>query len=150
MEFSIDEIKKLRKEMSASISDCREALVNANGDFKEAKKILEKKGAKIVEKKKDRETNAGTIGFYLHQNKKIAAIVKISCESDFVAKNDIFYSFAHNVAMHIAAMNPRNEEELMIQPFIKDQQKTIKELFTEIIAKLGENIQIKEFKRIEV
>ncbi len=150
MKISIEDIKKLRERTNISVADCKKALEEANGDFEKALEILKKKGAEMVEKKKSRETKEGLVGAYLHQNSKVAAIVKVTCESDFVARNEIFKNFVHDVAMQIAAMNPKDIEELYSQFFIKDAKKTIKELREEVISQLGENIQIEEFYRIEV
>ena len=77
-------------------------------------------------------------------------MVKISCESDFVARNEIFQNLAHNLAMQVAAMNPKDIEEFLSQVYIKDANKTIKNLIEEVVAKVGENIRIEEFKRMEV
>ncbi len=150
MKISIENIKKLREKTNMSVAECKKSLEEAGGDFDKALEILKKKGAEMVEKKKSRETKEGLVGAYLHQNSKIAALVKVSCESDFVARNEIFKKFVHDVAMQIAAMDPKNIEELYSQFFIKDVKKTIKDLREEVISKLGENIQIEEFHRVEV
>lgn len=150
MEISIEDIKKLRAQTNISISDCKKALEEAGGDFDKALEILKKRGAELLEKKKERETKEGLIGAYLHQNGKIAAIVKITCESDFVARNEIFKNFVHDIAMQIAAMDPKDVEELKNQIFIKDAKKTIQDLIEETINQLGENIKIEEFQRLEI
>lgn len=150
MEISIEDIKKLRAQTNISISDCKKALEEAGGDFGKALEILKKRGAELLEKKKERETKEGLIGTYLHQNGKIAAIVKITCESDFVARNEIFKNFVHDIAMQIAAMDPKDVEELKNQIFIKDAKKTIQDLIEETINQLGENIKIEEFQRLEI
>lgn len=150
MKISIDDIKKLRAKTNISISECKKALEEAGGDFNKALEILKKRGAELLEKKKERETKEGLIGTYLHQNGKIAAIVKITCESDFVARNEIFKNFAHDIAMQIAAMDPKDIEELKNQIFIKDAKKTIQDLLEETINQLGENIKIEEFQRLEI
>jgi elongation factor Ts len=150
MKISINQIKKLRQLTNISIQECKKALEEAKGDFKKAQEILKREGAEVMEKKKRRETKEGIIGIYLHQNQKVGAIIKVSCESDFVARNEIFQEFVHNLAMQIAAMDPKDINELLNQVYIKDIKKSIKELLEEIIVKLGENIKIEEFKRMEI
>lgn len=150
MKISIEDVKKLREETNMAVSECKEALESAKGNFKEALEVLKKKGAEIVQKKKERETKEGLVGSYLHQNSKVGALVKVACESDFVARNEIFKNFVHDVAMQVAAMDPKDIEDLEKQFFIKDAKKTIKDLREEVISKVGENINIEEFKRIEI
>jgi elongation factor Ts len=149
MEIQIKDIKKLREQTECSISDCKNALIDSKGDFDKAIKFLVKKGAEMLEKKKDRATNSGVVEAYSH-NGRIGVIVEILCETDFVARNEIFKNFVHDIAMQIAAMNPKNVEELMKQVYIKDETKTIKELFDYTITKIGENIQINRFERFEL
>ena len=150
MQVPIEKVKKLREKTSISIMDCKEALEDTNGDIEKALKILKKKGADILAKKKGRKTQEGLVGAYLHQDGKVAAMVKVSCESDFVARNEEFRNFAHELAMQIAAMAPSNIKELLVQPYIKDVKKTIKDLLEETVAKLGENIKIEDFVRFEI
>jgi len=150
MKVSIEDIKKLREKTNISVAECKKALEETNGDFEKALEILKKKGSEIIEKKKDRATKEGLIGSYLHQNGKIAAIVKVTCESDFVARNEVFKNFVHDLAMQVAAMDPQNIEELEKQVFIKDAKKTIRQLIEETVAQVGENIKIEDFKRLEI
>jgi elongation factor Ts len=150
MKVSIDDVKKLRQKTNISVSECKKALEEAEGDFKKALEILKKKGAEMLEKKKQRETKEGLIGTYLHQNGKIGSLVRVSCESDFVAKNEVFKEFVHDIAMQVAAMDPKDVKDLSSQLFIKDAKKTIKDLTDEVVSKVGENIKIEEFKRIEI
>lgn len=150
MQVPIEKIKKLREKTNISIAECKRALESSHGNLGEALKLLQKKGAEILKKKRERKTKEGLIGIYLHQNGKIGAIVKVCCESDFVAKNKEFQNFVHELAMQIAAMAPPDVEELLSQLYIKDVTKTIKDLLEEMVAKLGENIKIEEFKRFEI
>jgi elongation factor Ts len=150
MNIPINDVKKLREQTNMSVTECKKALEQASGDFSKALEILKKKGIEIVEKKKERDTKEGLVGCYSHQNGKLGAIVRISCESDFVARNEVFKEFVHNVAMQIAAMDPKDVNDLMGQPFIKDAKRIIKDLAEEVISRLGENIKIEEFNRIEV
>jgi len=130
--------------------ECKEALENSEGDEAKALEILKKSGQKEALKKASREAKQGLIEAYIHNQGKIGAILELNCETDFVARNEQFKELAHDLAMHIAAMDPANSKELLNQPFIKDEQKTIEELITETIAKLGENIKIGKFVRLEI
>lgn len=150
MQASIEKIKELRKRTNISIAECRKALENTKGDLEKALEILKKRGTDILTKKKNRKTLEGLIGTYLHPNKKIGSIVKVSCESDFVARNEEFQKFVHEIAMQVTAMDPKDIKELLSQPYIKEVEKTVKDLLEELVAKLGENIKIDNFKRLEV
>lgn len=150
MQVPIEKIKKLREKTNISIAECKKALESSHGNLEKALKSLQKKGAQILKKKKGRKTKEGLIGVYLHQNEKIGAMVKVCCESDFVAKNKEFQQFVHELAMQIAAMAPSDVEELLEQPYIKDVKKTIRDLLEETVAKLRENIKIEDFKRFEI
>lgn len=143
-------LKKLREETSASVSDCRRALEESNGSYEKALEWLKKRASEKAEKKADRETGEGLVEPYIHQNGKIGVLVEILCETDFVARTDDFKKLAHEVAMQIAAMNPKDVEDLLAQPFIKDPGMTIQELVKQTIGKLGENITVKKFARLEI
>jgi len=147
--ISIDQIKRLRGETGISISECKKALEEAQGDINLAKEILKKWGQKFAEKKMKKETKEGLIATYLHSNKKIGALLELGCESDFVAKSEEFQKLAHELCLQIAAMNP-GENSLLSQPWIKDETKTIKDLIADYIAKLGENIIVKKFVRYQI
>jgi len=95
------------------------------------------------------ELNQGIIEAYIHQNKKIGAMVELRCETDFVARTEEFKKLAHELCLQIAAMNPK-KSGLLSQPWIRDETKTIKNLIDEYIARLGENIIIKRFIRFEI
>jgi len=144
------DVQKLRAETSVGIMDCKKALTEADGDFKKAKEILKKKGAIKAQKKSDRAVNEGIIECYVHTGNKIGVMLELSSETDFAAKNPLFSNLAHNLAMQIASMKPKNKKALLEQDYIKDPDKTIKELIEEYIAKIGENIQIKRFTRYEL
>lgn len=104
--ISAQDVKKLRDMTGASMMQCKKALEETNGNFDEAKKVMQKSGSKIAEKKGDRDTAEGMIGSYIHTDGKSGALVEIDCETDFVARGDEFREFAHDIAMHILAMNP--------------------------------------------
>ena len=104
--ISAKEVADLRAKTGVGMMDCKKALLEANGDEKKAIELLRKKGASKAEKRAEKETKVGIIGFYIHANHKIGVIVEVLAESDFVAKNDEFKELAHDIALHIAAMNP--------------------------------------------
>ncbi len=143
-------LKKLREETSASVSDCRRALEETDGHFDKALQWLMKRAAEKAEKKKDRETGEGLIEAYIHQNGKMGVLVEVLCETDFVARTDEFKKLAHEVAMQVAAMDPKDVDELLKQEYIKDGSITIGELVKQTVGKLGENITVKGFKRLEI
>lgn len=147
MAIDIKLVKTLRDETQASIADCKKALDESNGDYEKAVVWLQKKGIERAEKKADRETAEGLIESYVHGNGKIGVIVALLCETDFVARTDEFKKLAHEIAMQISAMDPKDVKELLAQEYIRDSKVTIEEMVKQTIGKLGENIVIREFKR---
>ena len=150
MTISAQDIKQLRELTQAGFSDCKAALEEAAGDMKKAQEILRKKGFEKAAKKGDRETGQGLVESYVHANGKVGVLVSLLCETDFVARTDEFKALAHEVAMQIAAMNPKSIDVLLKQEYIRDGSKTIDELIKETIAKVGENIKLGDFKRSEI
>lgn len=146
---NIDVVQKLRKETGYGVMDCKKAIEEANGDYEKAKEILRKSGAEKVIAKQNRETRCGIIEAYSHHG-KIGVLVELLCETDFVARNQEFKNLAHDLALQIASMNPSDQKELYAQPYIKDESKTISDLITEKISKIGENIKINRFERWEL
>jgi elongation factor Ts len=189
---ALEQIKKLREQTGAGVVDVKKALDEAKGDEEKAIEILRKSGQSKAVKKADRDANEGIIGSYVHSNQKIGAMVKILCETDFVARNEDFQAFATDIAMHITATDPqclraedvneelvakereiwkeqlkeegkpeeimdkimegkekklRAESALLSQHFVKDPDKTIEDLLNELVAKIGEKIEIGEFAR---
>ncbi|MGD1003414.1 MAG: translation elongation factor Ts [Minisyncoccia bacterium] len=141
-------VQKLREMTSAGVMDCRKALIEANGDVDAAVKIIYEKGLAKVEKRADRETGAGLVESYVH-NERIGVLLRLGAETDFVVRSEPFRALAHDLAMHIAAAAPKDVEELLAQPYIKDESRTIKDVIGEVIAKVGENIAVGEFYRVE-
>ncbi len=150
MKVSLDQIKKLREETQASIADCRKALGESDGDFKKAKELLRTWGIDKAAKKKDRVVGAGLVDTYIHAGGKVGVMVEVNCETDFVAKTDEFKILVHEVAMQVAAMDPKDIDALLKQEYIRDSAKTVDELVKETIAKVGENIKIARFIRFEL
>lgn len=143
-------LKKLRDETAASIADCRMALEESNGDYKKALDWIKKRAVEKAEKKADRATSQGLIEAYIHQGGKVGVLVELLCETDFVAKTDDFKALAKEVAMQVAAMNPKDVDTLLKQDYIRDSGQTIEKLTKSVIGKLGENITIKRFTRFEI
>lgn len=146
----IEQIKQLRQKTGISVMECRQALEQSGGSEEKALGFLQKKGLKMAAKKAGREAGEGLVESYVHANGKIGVLLKLRCETDFVARNEDFRALAHDLAMHVAAMDAQNVEELMSQPFIKDPQKTVEEYVTEVISRLGENIKVDEFVRLAI
>lgn len=106
MEITSTQLKELRDKTGISVMQCKRALEEAGGDMDKAVIILKKKRSEAAEKKSDRELGAGAIGVYVHNTNEVAAMVQLSCETDFVSKNEEFVALAREIAMHAAATNP--------------------------------------------
>lgn len=145
----INEIKKIRDETGAGVMDVRRALKEADGDLEKAKAIIQERGVVVAGKKAGRKTGAGLLESYIHNN-KVGVLLELRSETDFVVRSEPFRRLAHELAMHIAAMNPRNADELLNQAYIRDESRTVAQLVQEIIAKTGENIRIERFCRYEL
>jgi len=188
-------VKELRDKTNAGMMDCKKALTETDGDMEKAVDFLRKKGLAVAQKRADRATSEGIVETYIHAGGKLGVMVEVGCETDFVAKSDMFKNFAKDVAMHIAATNPvsiKREEVpadlvarateifktqalesgkpaniadkivagkldkyysdvcLMEQKFVKNPDLTIQDLLNEIVAKIGENINVKRFARFQV
>lgn len=146
----IEDLKKLRDLTGISIEACRQALQSAEDNIEKALEFLKARGESVAEKKSGRATNQGRIEAYIHGNGKIGVLVKLLSETDFVARNELFVELAHDIALHIAASNPGSVDELLVQPFVKDQDITVGDLIKNYIAKLGENIKVGEFCRLSL
>jgi len=144
---------------------CRNALIEAQGDIEKALQILKQKSLFRAEKISKRSTTQGLIETYVHAGGRIGAMIEVNCETDFVARTNEFKELAHHLAMQVAAMNPQfvSKEEvpagseselqthcLLLQPDIKEPDRTVKEIITETIAKVGENIKVSRFARFEL
>ena len=165
MEISIEMIKELRSQCGAGIMECRNALLEVEGDIEKALQILRERGLLKAEEKADRVTAQGLIEAYIHTGGRIGALVEVNCETDFVAHTDEFRELAHDLAMQVAALSPQyiSEEELpagadvepqaaclLQQPYIRDPAKTVRDVIVEVIAKVGENIRVSRFARFEL
>lgn len=145
-----DAIRKLREETGAPVMRAKQVLEELNGNYKEAEKILKLEGFEKAAKREGRETSQGVIKAYVHHSQKQASIVELLCETDFVAKNDLFQELAHNLALQVVSTAPTSAEELLEQDFIKDPSKKIADLVKEVVAKTGENIKIGRVWRVEL
>lgn len=143
-------LKQLRNETGVSIADCRRALEESKGNYIKALDWLKKHGIKKAEKKSERTTSQGLIESYIHQNGRVGVLVELLCETDFVARTNEFKTLAHEIAMQVAAMQPKDVSALLKQEYIRDPSKTIGQLVKEAIAKLGENVVVKKIQRFAV
>ena len=188
-------VKELRERTGAGMMDCKNALVETNGDIEAAIDNLRKKGIASAAKKSGRLAGDGVVSAYIHGGGKIGVLVEVNCETDFVARTDEFQELLRDIAMHIAAADPRfvrreevtgevlereravqrertlaegkpekvvdkivegrlekffEENVLLEQPFVKDTDKTVGELITAKIAKIGENVQVRRFARFKL
>lgn len=194
MAVSIDDIKKLKELTGVGLTDAKNALVEAEGNFDKALEAMRKKGLTKAEKKADREALEGVIDSYVHGG-RIGVLVEVNCETDFVARTDGFKEFAHMIALQVASMSPEYvseadiptveldrvreeakssealqgkpaemiekiidgqvkkhfaEKVLLNQKYIMDDTQTVADFLKETVAKTGENIVIRRFKRIEL
>ncbi|HXM97983.1 MAG TPA: translation elongation factor Ts [Candidatus Dormibacteraeota bacterium] len=118
-------VKALRERTNAGFNDCRAALVEAGGDIEKAIDILRKKGQAAAAKKAQREAGEGLIGHYIHAGGKIGVIVEVNCESDFVARTEAFQHLCHDIAMHIAAVDPRYVRREDVTPEMLEKEREI-------------------------
>jgi elongation factor Ts len=150
MNISLDLLKKLRADTSAGVSDCRQALEDAAGDYAKAKKLLIERGVEKAAKKADRATGAGIIESYVHGNGAVGVLLELRCETDFVARTEHFKTLAHELCLQIAAMDPKDNKALLKGEYIRDPKLTVESLVKQTIAKVGENITLGRFSRIDI
>ena len=165
MKIPTDRVKELREQSGAGIMECRNALLETEGDMEEALQILKQRSLVKVEKKRKRSASQGLIEAYIHTGGRIGAMVEVNCETDFTARTDEFKELAHHLAMQVAAQDPQfiSREEapegadieaetdcLLLQPYIKNLGMTVQDIIDETIAKVGENIKVGRFARFEL
>lgn len=158
-------VKELREKSGAGVMECRNVLEECGGDIEKAMDALRKRGLARAEKKAHRSTTQGLVETYIHPGGRIGAMVEVNCESDFVARTDEFKEMAHDLVLQVAATDPRflspedmqednhgdpREVCLLLQPFIKDEGKTVEERIKDTIARTGENIRVKRFIRFQL
>lgn len=140
-------VKDLRETTGCGMMDCKKALTETDGDFDKAVDFLREKGLATAQKKAGRIASEGLVDILVDGN--IGAMVEVNSETDFVAKNAEFQTFVKNVARQVIAINPADTEELLASKFIDDESVTIKDMLTEKIAKIGENMNVRRFARFE-
>jgi len=147
MKIPADQIRELKDKTGAPVMRAKQVLEEYKGDFTKAEEILKKEGFEKVEKRSGRATSAGIIASYTHHNQKVVGVVELLCETDFVAKNELFQDLGKNLAMQVASMGEKSFEN---QEFIKDPDKKVGDLVKEVIAKTGENARIGRVFRIQL
>jgi elongation factor Ts len=165
MKIPTEKVKRLRDSSGAGVMECRNALIEVQGDIEEAFKKLQERGLLKAKKKEGRTATNGLIESYIHTGGRLGTLVEVNCETDFVARTNEFKELAHNLAMQVAATSPQyiSKEEvpkgtdietqkdcLLLQPYIKDSEKTVQDIIAETIAKLGENIKVRRFEIFEL
>ncbi|MEK7569614.1 MAG: translation elongation factor Ts [Patescibacteria group bacterium] len=143
-------IKELRDLTGISVGECKRALEEAKGDKVKALEILKTKGAAVAKKKADRALGSGYIYAYLHGDGKIGAMVELQCETDFVAKNEVFRNLAKELAMQVAATSPEDVAALLLEPSIKNPTENIQAMVENVTQKTGERVEIGRFSRFEL
>ena len=149
MAVTAAQVMELRKKTGAGMMECKKVLTEADGNEERAIELLQERGILKAEKKSDRIAAEGVVETYISEDGKVAAIVEVNSETDFVAKNEDFIAFAKDVAKQIATNNPKDVEELLEQESIAETGKTVKEVLTSKIATIGENLNIRRFERFE-
>ena len=142
-------VKELREKTGAGMMECKKALTEVDGDIEKAIDFLRTRGLASAAKKAGRATNEGAIAEYISVDDKTGVLIEVNCETDFVAMNENFTSFVKLLAEVVAKDNPADAEELMTLS-VPNRDISIKELFGETVGKLGENIQVARFTRIEL
>lgn len=145
--IDINVLKKLREESGAPIIRVKKVLEEFEGDEKKALELLKKEGFEKAEKRTERVTSQGKVFTYSHHTGKVVSVVELMCETDFVAKNELFEKLGKDIALQAASMGA---EDIENQDFIKDPSKKMSELVKEVIAKTGENVRIGRVYRIEL
>jgi elongation factor Ts len=172
-EISAQMVKELRERTGAGIKECKDILSQTGGDMNKAIEALREKGLKVSDKVAGREAREGRIEVYIHPGSRMAALVELNCETDFVARTEDFIQLSKEIALHIAAMNPRflnvedvpadlitesglkpekyyEENVLIKQPFVRDPSQTIEDRVKAVVAKIRENVVIRRFVRFEI
>jgi elongation factor Ts len=147
MAVSVDAIKHLREKTGAPIGDVKAALEACQGNEAKAVDYLKRKGFEAAQKRQGRTAKLGRVEAYIHHDGRVGALVEVNCETDFVSRLPEFQQLCRDVAMQVASQQPATAQELVDQPFIKDQGQTIGQYVSTLVAKTGENIVVKRFVR---
>ena len=148
--YDIKKLKQLREETGISFSMCKKALEESKNNIAEAKKLMNKWGIAKAQDKADRNTGTGIIFSYVHHNKKVASLIQLACETDFVSGNKEFQALGAELAMQVASIPAESNEEFLKQEYIRDSSKTIDDFIKEAVLKFGENIKVVKFIRWSV
>ena len=147
--MSAQDVAKLREDTGAGMMDVKRALDGAGGDYEKAKAALIASGIAKADKKGDRITGAGHYEAYIHAG-RIAVLLEMYAETDFVTRGEAFREAAKNIAMQISATAPADVTALLAQPYLRDEGMTIEQYMKSVIAKVGENIKVSRFTRYQV
>ncbi len=142
-------VKELREKTGAGMMDCKKVLTETDGDIEKAIELLRERGIAKAAKKSGRIAAEGLVEAYVSEDGKVGAIVEVNSETDFVGKNEEFKTFVMDVAKQVVKNNPATVEELLAQPSIAVEGKTVQEVLVEKIATIGENMTIRRFARFE-
>jgi elongation factor Ts len=148
--ITVAQLRELRNLTGAGMMDCRAALETTNGHVEHAAALLREKAAADAAKRASRAAPEGLIGTYVHHNRKLAALVELRCETDFVARTDLFRALLGQLAEHVAASAPAGIDELLGQPWVREPSRTIGDLIDEASGKLGERVELRRFARFDV
>ena len=140
-------VKELREKTGAGMMDCKKVLTETDGDMEKAAELLRERGIAKAAKKSSRIAAEGLVVACVSEDGKTGAVVEVNAETDFVAKNDEFKTFANDVVKQVVKENPANVEELLAEKWINDPSKTVSEVLTDKIATIGENMSIRRFVR---
>lgn len=143
-------LKQLRDETGVSFSLCKKALEETKNNLTEAKKKLTEWGSEKITEKASRSTSQGSIFSYIHHNKKIATLIELLCETDFVSSNLEFQTIGQELAMQLASVPAKDINELLKQVYVRDPSKKVGDLIKEAVLKFGENIKINRIERWEI
>lgn len=146
---NLDTIQQLREETGAGVMEAKKALDKAKGDYAKAVEILRASGLEKAAKRADREAGAGVIYGYVH-NGRIGVLLDVRAETDFVVRSEPFQELIKEVALQLAAMGAENVDDLLEQDYIKDPSKKVKDLVSDVIRRVGENVKIRAFSRLEL
>jgi len=142
-------VKELREKTGAGMMDCKKVLTETDGDLEKAAELLRERGIAKAAKKSGRVAAEGMVEAYISENGKVGAVVEVNSETDFVAKNEEFRTFVMDVAKQVVVNNPATVEELLAQPSLTEEGKTVNEVLIDKIATIGENMSIRRFARFE-
>ena len=150
MAITADMVKKLREQTGAGMMDCKKALTETNGDYEKAVTLLREKGIAVAAKREAKSASEGLIGSYISDDLQVGALTEVNCETTFVAKTDEFINLAKNLAVQVAKEPVACMNCLMEKPYIKDSNRSVSQVISELMGKIGEKMSLARFVRFEV